>query len=173
MVFILRKKTKKTLNLYVTKYTKRTEWKIYYWLKADAIKQWWMTHATLKLEFTADSGGYTMKWRRVKPKPCEVRRRRRVLGPGQENGSSSSWKSTPEESSWSTTSYRQTDKIMRKKKGHWVQQIDKYRFQQTKTIKWEVINCIICETIKKTFITTCIYSKQLWRVLNKIQDFIL
>lgn len=65
----------------------------------------WAMQTTLKLECTADSGGYTMKWRRVKPKPCEVRRRWIVLGPGQENGSSSSWKSTPEESSWSTTSY--------------------------------------------------------------------
>lgn len=30
-----------------------------------------------------------MKCRSVKPKPCEVRRRRSVLGPGQEKGSSS------------------------------------------------------------------------------------
>lgn len=36
-----------------------------------------------------DSGGYTMKWRRVKPNPWEVRRKRTVLGLGHENASSS------------------------------------------------------------------------------------
>jgi len=36
-----------------------------------------------------DSGGYTMKCRRVKPNPWEVRRKRTVLGRGHENGSSS------------------------------------------------------------------------------------
>ncbi len=35
-----------------------------------------------------DSGGYTMKWRRVKPNPWEVRRKRTVLGLGHENSSS-------------------------------------------------------------------------------------
>ena len=35
-----------------------------------------------------DSGGYTMKWRRVKPKPWEVRRKSTVLGLGHENSSS-------------------------------------------------------------------------------------
>lgn len=33
-----------------------------------------------------------MKWRRVKPKPWEVRRRWIVLGPGHEKGSSSPWR---------------------------------------------------------------------------------
>lgn len=36
-----------------------------------------------------DSGGYTMKCRRVKPNPWEVRSKRTVLGLGHENGSSS------------------------------------------------------------------------------------
>lgn len=44
---------------------------------------------TFRELWTADSGGYTMKCRRVKPKPWEVRRRCSVLGPGQEKGSSS------------------------------------------------------------------------------------
>lgn len=35
-----------------------------------------------------DSGGYTMKWRSVKPNPWAVRRRSTVLGLGQENSSS-------------------------------------------------------------------------------------
>lgn len=113
----------------------------------NTIKQWWMTHTTLKLEFTADSGGYTMKWRRVKPKPCEVRRRRSVLGPGQQNGSSSSWKSTPEESSWSTTSYGQTDEIMRKNKG------------QPSTTDRQIRISLLH-----------LYTQQLWRDLNKIQE---
>ena len=49
----------------------------------------YMSQLTGKAPCTADSGGYTMKWRRVKPKPWEVRRRRTVLGPGHEKGSSS------------------------------------------------------------------------------------
>lgn len=44
---------------------------------------------TLREDCTADSGGYTIKWRSVKPKPWEVRRRCNVLGPGHEKGSSS------------------------------------------------------------------------------------
>lgn len=35
-----------------------------------------------------DSGGYTMKWRRVNPNPWEVRRKSTVLGLGHENSSS-------------------------------------------------------------------------------------
>lgn len=35
-----------------------------------------------------DSGGYTMKWRRVNPNPWEVRRSSRVFGLGHENSSS-------------------------------------------------------------------------------------
>lgn len=38
-----------------------------------------------------DSGGYTMKWRSVKPNPWAVRRRSTVLGLGQENSSSVSY----------------------------------------------------------------------------------
>lgn len=36
-----------------------------------------------------DSGGYTMKCRKVKPNPWDVRHKRTVLGLGQANGSSS------------------------------------------------------------------------------------
>lgn len=35
-----------------------------------------------------DSGGYTMKWRRVNPNPWAVRCKRTVLGLGHENSSS-------------------------------------------------------------------------------------
>lgn len=35
-----------------------------------------------------DSGGYTMKWRRVNPKPWDVLCRSTVFGLGQENSSS-------------------------------------------------------------------------------------
>ena len=63
---------------------------------------------TLREQWTADSGGQTMKCRSVKPKPCEVRCRRRVLGPGQEKGSSSSppGEGAVDVSLWSLPSFR-------------------------------------------------------------------
>lgn len=121
----IRNKHKKRIIVYIKKYTNNT----LLWNSCE-----WTMHTTLKLECTADSGGYTMKWRRVKPKPCEVRRRWIVLGPGQEKGSSSSWKSTPEESSWSTTSYTE-----RNTWNHEEADLDFCKIKNKK-IKWKMLH---------------------------------
>ncbi len=53
-----------------------------------------ITKVTLKFtgkQCMVDSGGYTMKWRSVKPNPWEVRRKSTVLGLGHENSSSAGY----------------------------------------------------------------------------------
>lgn len=47
-----------------------------------------LNHIFTGKQCMVDSGGYTMKWRRVKPNPWEVRRKSTVLGLGHANSSS-------------------------------------------------------------------------------------